>query len=196
MSDPETIRLYSTKAQEYANLTASAPSDLLLSTFIAQLPKNGHVLDLGCGPGLMALSMAEAGLHVTALDAVAEMVALIPEHTHITPLHGDFGTPFGTDTFDGIWANFSLLHAPRDALPRHLSALHTALKPKGLFHIGMKLGDNTKRDTIGRLYTYVTQDELTQILSDAGFNLTAHHLGCDKGLDGTYADWIVLRAYG
>ncbi|AXI45054.1 SAM-dependent methyltransferase [Sulfitobacter sp. SK012] len=197
MSDAETTRLYAAKAQEYADLTEkSAQADPILAAFIADLPQNAHVLDLGCGPGQMSLTMAEAGHRVTALDAVAEMVALIPDHANITPLHGDFDTTHVPHAYDGIWANFSLLHATRDALPRHLSSLHSALRPKGLFHIGMKLGTDTKRDAIGRRYTYVTQDELTHLLTNADFTVTAHHLGRDKGLDGTYADWIVLRAYG
>lgn len=197
MSDRETIRVYSAQAQDYADLTTDAAhKDPLLQSFMEALPKGGRVLDLGCGPGVMSLIMAEAGLRVTALDVVAEMIALIPDHANIAPLHGDFDTSFGTNQFDGIWASFSLLHADRDALPRHLAALHTALKPKGQFHIGMKLGEATKRDAIGRRYTYVSETELKGLLDDAGFTVTAQHTGRDKGLDGTYADWIVLRAYG
>lgn len=197
MSDPETIRLYAAKAQEYADLTApAAQADPLLASFIQDLPPNAKVLDVGCGPGLMALAMAQAGHHVTACDAVAEMVALVPEHPNILPVHADFDSPIRANAFDGIWANFSLLHAPRDALPRHLATLNAGLKPDGLFHIGMKLGTDTKRDAIGRLYTYVTQAELTGLLSDAGFRVTRHTQGRDKGLDGTYADWIALGADG
>ena len=62
----------------------------------------------------------------------------------------------GTDIYDGIWANFSLLHAPKADLPNHLAALHAALKPKGRLHLGMKLGTGEQRDTIGRFYAYYT----------------------------------------
>lgn len=194
MSDPETIRVYAAKAQDYADLTAKDADNPHLLRFIADLPARAQVLDLGCGPGLMALRMAQAGHHVTALDAVAEMIALVPAHPNIHPVHGDFDTPLSATHYDGIWASFSLLHAPRDALPRHLAALHAALKPSGLFHIGMKLGSNTARDAIGRRYTYVSEAELTALLADAGFCITASETGRDMGLDGTYADWIVLRA--
>ena len=56
----------------------------------------------------------------------------------------------GEDLYDGIWANFSLLHAPRAAFPLHLMALKRAIKPGGLLHLGMKLGEGEGRDGLGR----------------------------------------------
>ena len=81
-------------------------------------------------------------------------------------------------------------------MPRHLAALGTALKPGGLFHIALKSGAGEKRDALGRIYTYYTQSELTDLLENAGLTVTEYATGCGKGLDGTDADWIALRAYG
>ena len=197
MSDPETLAIYAKKAQDYADIIADAAArDPLLARFVAQMPKGGHVLDLGCGPGTFAGLMAQAGLSVTAMDAVAQMVALIPKHPAITPVLGTFDDVAGTDMYDGIWANFSLLHATRANMPRHLEALHTALKSGSLFHIALKSGDSTKRDRLGRQYTYYTQTELTDLLTAAGFAVDSFASGRDVGLDGTPADWIALHAYG
>ena len=197
MSDPETLKVYAEKAQYYSDLmTKAAAKDPLLIRFMDALPKGAYVLDLGCGPGHFAHVMARAGLHVTATDAVAEMVALIPEHPLITPLLSTFDDIHGTDLYDGIWANFSLLHAPRADLPRHLDALKTALKPDGIFHIAVKTGDSTKRDTLGRQYTYFTETELTDLLTNAGFVVDSCTKGRDVGLQGTPDDWIALHAHG
>jgi 2-polyprenyl-3-methyl-5-hydroxy-6-metoxy-1,4-benzoquinol methylase len=197
MSDPETLKVYAEKAQHYSDLmTESAGKDPLQIRFIAAVANGGHVLDLGCGPGHFAHVMAQAGLHVTASDAVPEMVALIPKHPLITPVQSTFDDIAGTDIYDGIWANFSLLHAPRDDMPRHLKALHTALKPGGLFHIALKTGDNTKRDSLGRQYTYYTQNTLTDVVTAAGFTVDTCTKGRDVGLDGMPADWIALHAHG
>ena len=197
MSDPETLQVYAEKAQYYSDLmSASAGKDPLQAKFIAALPKGSHVLDLGCGPGHFAHFMANAGLRVTASDAVVEMVALIPEHPSITPIHAAFDDISGNDIYDGIWANFSLLHAPRADMPRHLAALKTAIKPGGLFHIALKTGDNTERDGLGRQYTYFTQSELTKLLNDAGFSVDSCTTGRDVGLAGTTDEWIALHAYG
>ena len=197
MSDPETLGVYAKKAEEYAGLVKkSAKKDPLQAKFIQALPEGAHVLDLGCGPGKSAGIMAQAGLSVTAMDAVPEMIALVPEHALIAPVLGTFDDIAGTGLYDGIWANFSLLHAKRTDLPRHLKALHNALKPGGLFHIALKSGENSKRDRLGRYYTYYTQADLTDLLTAAGFVVDSCTTGRDVGLDGTPADWIALHAYG
>jgi SAM-dependent methyltransferase len=196
MNDSETLNVYAEKAQEYANVTEAVARDPLLLSFIAALPKGAHVLDLGCGPGITSHVMAQSGLRVTATDAVPEMVALAAADPDVTAQVASFDDINGIDTYDGIWANFSLLHAARADMPRHLAALGTALKPGGLFHIALKSGAGEKRDALGRLYTYYTQSELTDLLENAGLTVTEHATGCGKGLDGTDADWIALRAYG
>ena len=195
MSDPETLALYAKQSGRYATLTNNAlADDPLLTAFIAALPEGGDVLDLGCGPGAAAAKMANAGLTVHATDAVPEMIALAARHNGVRAEVKTFDQITGTHIYDGIWANFSLLHAERAALSSILSALHTALRAGGTFHIAMKLGQTTARDTLGRRYTYVTEKELRALLTTAGFTVTKKAIGRDKGLDGTYADWIALAA--
>jgi 2-polyprenyl-3-methyl-5-hydroxy-6-metoxy-1,4-benzoquinol methylase len=197
MSDPETLKVYADKAEEYATLVAGqTPTDPLLTSFIALFAKGSDVLDLGCGPGHAAHVMADAGLTVTATDAVPEMVARADSHPSVTARVATFDDIAGHAVYDGIWANFCLLHAPRADMPRHLAALHTALRPNGVLHIALKTGAGEQRDPIGRLYTYYTDAELTDLLNTAGFTVTNRTTGRDIGLDGVPANWIALRAYG
>ena len=197
MSDPETLAVYAAKSEEYASMTgAHNTSDPILAAFMAELPQQAHVLDLGCGPGDSAAVMAAAGMTVHAVDAVAEMIALASRHEGVQAEVATFDQISGTDIYDGIWANYSLLHADREALPLILHALHTALRSGGHFHIAMKTGTATTRDRLGRSYTYVTEEELRDLLVTAGFTVTKKQTGRDKGLDGTYADWIALGADG
>lgn len=197
MTDPKTLQTYAEKAGEYADLTTkSTVKDPMFYRFLDAMPKGGHVLDLGCGPGHHAALMAQAGFQVTATDAVPEMVALADQHPGVTAHRATFDDITGHDLYDGIWANFSLLHAPRADMPRHLKALHTALKSGGLFHIGLKTGTGSKRDKIDRLYTYYTLTELTELLNEAGFTVEHHTTGNDIGLDGMPADWVAMHAHG
>lgn len=195
MTDPETIRLYDTRAEDYAQVTATDGPDATLRAFIEALPPQGRVLDLGCGPGLSAGHMAAAGLQVEAWDASAGMVALAAQRPGVVAAEADFDALTACATYDGIWANFSLLHAPREALPRHLAAVHRALKPGGLFHIAVKEGEGSQRDSLGRLYTYYTKETLSAALRDAGLSPGPYQTGADVGLDGVVAAWISVTAH-
>ncbi|MFX0540804.1 class I SAM-dependent DNA methyltransferase [Roseovarius sp. S4756] len=194
--DPETLAVYGAQAQAYDDMTADLEGDRHLATFLKAMPSNARVLDLGCGPGRAAGQMAKAGLRVDATDAVPEMVAMAASRPGVTAWQAAFADISGHDIYDGIWANFSLLHAARADLPRHLTALKTALKRGGLFHIGMKTGTGEERDTIGRLYTYYTEEELRALLRNAGFTPEASWTGRDKGLSGEMSDWVVIHAHG
>ena len=195
MSDPETIRLYNARAHDYARVTDSDAPDATLAAFIAALPKGAHVLDLGCGPGRSAGHMAAAGHSVDAWDASEGMVALAAQRPGVTARVAGFDALDAVATYDAVWANFSLLHAARADIPRHLAAIHRALKPQGLFHIAVKEGQGSKRDTLGRLYTYFTEPELTGLLSDAGFAPGLFQHGTDMGLDKVMAPWISVTAH-
>lgn len=196
MSDDATIRVYDQRAGEYAGLTDDYNStDPHLLGFISAVAKGGRVLDLGCGPGTAAAAMAKAGLKVEAVDASAEMVALAAQHPGVTTRQATFDDITEVAAYDGIWANFSLLHAPRADFPRHLASLHRAVKPGGVFYIGMKLGQGEGRDRLGRHYTYYGEEELETLLCEAGFTVAGHRLGSGSGLDGTVSDWIVLAAH-
>lgn len=195
MTDHETIAVYDTRAGDYAKLEPSeTPSDTL-AAFIKALPDGARVLDLGCGPGSSARHMDRAGCVVDALDASAEMIELASSIDGVTARQASFDDISGAALYDGVWANFSLLHAARTDMPKHLAAIHTALKPGGLFHIAVKEGSGEGRDNLGRHYTYYTESGLTALLQTAGFSVGPYRRGRDKGLSGTDDNWISVTAH-
>lgn len=196
MSDPETLKVYNAQADDYvAMMQGHAAKDPLIGEFIAACPTGGKVLDLGSGPGAYAVIMAEAGLQVEALDASPEMVARIADLPGITRRVATFDEVDGEDIYDGIWASFSLLHAPRDAFLRHLAALARALRPGGPFFIGLKRGRGGGRDRLGRHYEYYERADLEALLIDAGFTPHRHWTGVAAGLSGHKEGWIVIEAH-
>ena len=194
MSRNETIKVYDARARDYADLVGNEKMDGL-DAFLASMPDGAHVLDLGCGPGNSAVHMVAAGCVVTALDASAEMVALANAIPGVTARQARFDEISGAGLYDGIWASFSLLHAPKADLPRHLSALHRAAKPGARLHLSMKLGDGEGPDRIGRFYAYYSPSELEDLLASAGFRVQDHFTGADAGLSGDISDWIAFEAY-
>ncbi len=194
--DDETLNVYAEKADEYFEMVRKEANSPILKTFIGGLPKSAHVLDLGCGPGVSSAVMADVGMTVDATDAVPEMVALADAHPGVSARVARFEDIEGTDKYDGIWANFSLLHAPKAEMPGHLARLRKALKPGGLFHIGLKTGEGEHRDTIGRFYAYYTEEELSDLLRDAGFTPFSSVTGTEPGLSGEVAPWVCIAAHG
>ncbi len=193
-ADRETLTVYEDQVQAYAERVANdaVPG---LEAFLDMLPAGGRLLDLGCGPGHVARVMIEAGFGVDATDASPAMVAAARD-AGVPARVATFDEIAGEDVYDGVWANFSLLHAPRAAFPFHLMAIHRALKPGGLLHIGMKLGDGEGRDRLGRFYTYYTEDDLVRHLTMTGFTPGATFRGSGIGLEGTRQPWIWVQAHG
>ncbi|PJI92943.1 methyltransferase family protein [Yoonia maricola] len=193
MSDARTIATYNAKAQEYARIVTNDQPDQSLQDFINLLPKGGAVLDLGCGPGAASFHMQNAGLVPDPIDASEKMVAIAQEKFGLNARLGQFDDVAGVAIYDGVWANFSLLHAPRDDLPRYFNALFQATKPGGVLHVGMKTGEGTARDAINRLYTYVTVGDLSRLFTDAGYAVTFVKEGKEAGLAGTIDPFAIMR---
>ena len=194
MSDKETLQVYAKKAEEYAKILGDSGSGRYLRAFMAELPEGAHVLDYGCGIGNAAAAMRDAGLRVDAWDASPEMAELGRARYGIEIEIRTFETLDAAETYDGIYANFSLLHAPKSDMPGHLARIHAALKPGGLLHFGTKLGTGEKRDALGRFYAYYSDEEITGLLEAAGFSVTKRDFGEEVGLSGSLDPWIILQA--
>ncbi|MFS4581269.1 class I SAM-dependent methyltransferase [Phaeobacter sp. C3_T13_0] len=195
--DPETLDVYNDKAAEYAESSERhLRQDPRLLQFIDACKQGGRVLDLGSGPGTASAVMATAGLKPLAMDASAEMIALADQLPGVDTRLASFDQLSGVDIYDGIWANFSLLHAPRTEFPRHLAALRQALRPNAPFYIALKLGKGEARDALRRYYTYYQEDELMDLLRSAGFAPHNCTTGESLGLDRVMARWISVACHG
>lgn len=194
MADAETLAVYATRARDYAKRFAADNVGPTLRAFIDAVPEGARVLDLGCGPGNAAAAMRDAGLTVEAWDASPEMAEVAREIHGLELRVAEFDALDAEAVYDGIYANFSLLHAPKAEMPGHLARIARALRPGGLLHIGLKTGEGERRDALGRLYAYYSDEEITRLLSDAGLEVEVRTTGRSTGLDGTSAPWIILRA--
>lgn len=194
MTDDKTIAFYDGASFDYAAKFAASSPDAQLLAFMALLPAGGSVLDLGCGPAFASAHMRNAGFKPDPVDASQGMITAANDLHDIGARMLTFDEIDMVAAYDGVWANFSLLHADRADLPRYLRALATALRPNGVFHIGLKVGEGAERDRIDRFYTYVTVPELQGLLQDAGFDVLATDLGEGVGMAGTNDPWVVIRA--
>jgi len=194
MSDRATLDVYERMAKDYAD-RVRADERTGMQTFLSDIKPGARVLDLGCGPGNDAAAMAKAGYDVLAVDAAAAMVTLAASQEGVTAQQAQFDDIPTLGQFAGIWASFSLLHAPRADLPRHLSDIHAACDPRAPFCIGMKTGTGEGPDQLGRHYTYYSDSALRGALDAAGFTVSEAWYGQSKGLAGNLDPWIILLSH-
>lgn len=194
MADEQTLAVYDARVDDYIKMTRRSEIDPDLVRFMKHLPNGAKVLDLGCGPATSSVILRENGFLPDPVDASSKMVRMANERHDIGARIATFDQIDEVQVFDGVWANFSLLHARRGEMPGYLAAIHKALKQGGIFHIGMKTGKGEERDDIGRFYTYYTQDELNILLEAAGFTILDFTIGSGGGLSGKIEPWVTILA--
>lgn len=193
-ADKDTLLAYATRAGEYADRFSQDKPGQDLRAFMSELPAGARVLDLGCGPGQAAAFLQRAGFRVDALDASPEMARIARRRFGLKVRVAPFSELDAEDEYDGIFANFSLLHVSRAEFPGQLGRVARALRKRGLLHLGMKTGQGERRDSLGRFYAYYTEAELERHLEKAGFEPLAQRQGIEAGLAGQPEPWIVIRA--
>lgn len=198
MTDAQTLAVYEQAAEDYARgfaRTKDTDQRADRASFLALVPEGGRILDYGCGPGHWAADFAAAGYQADATDATPAMARLALDRYGLQVRIEPFEALDAEALYDGIWANFSLLHSPRADLPGHLARIHRALKPKGALMLGMKLGTGAARDRLGRFYTYYTEDELRARLTEAAFTVLSARRGNGAGLAGARETFVTLTAH-
>lgn len=119
----------------------SRPSEYI-DEFLALLPKNAKVLDVGCGVGVDSGYMTSRGFSVIGLDLSKEMLKLarqkFPQIDFRQQDMRELNFPF--NFFDGILASCSLIHIPKKDVHRALKRFHQILKKDGVIYIALQAG--------------------------------------------------------
>ncbi len=192
--DPATQAFYDAEAAAYAEYSGARPDQARLDRFAGRLAPGARVLDFGCGSAWAAARFAELGHPVAALDASAGLAEEARRRYGIEVRVARFDAFEERAAYGGIWASFSLLHAPREALPGHLARLARALLPGGVLYVGMKEGTGSKRDALGRLYTYVSAAELRGWAEAAGLSDIEIESEAHRGYAGDLEGFLHLFA--
>lgn len=145
--------------------------------FLSALPKRKGLalLDLGCGPGRDLHYFKSVGHLPTGLDGTAAFCEMARTHSGCPVLHQNFlELDLPPSSFDGIFANASLFHVPRQEMVRVLSDLRAALVPGGIFFSSNPRGSGEGWN--GQRYgTYLELEEYQQLLAEAGFKIITHY---------------------
>lgn len=188
-----TASFYTENATVYAARDRDLPQSRL-DAFLAALPAEAKILELGCGAGQDAAYMLSRGFDVTPTDGSAELAKEAEKLLGKPVLVMKFETLDATSAFDGIWAEASLLHVPRSDLPEVLDRILRALKDGGIFNASFKAGDAEGHDTFGRYYNYPSATWLSEVLKNGGWKDISMTEADGGGYDGKPTKWLYVSA--
>lgn len=152
--------------------------------FISYLPKSGRVLDVGCAGGVKSRYLSDKGFQVVGIDIAPEFIDIakreVPDATFYELDMKDVSEL--RDQFDGIFAQASLLHIPRNDVPDILRGFYSILKPGGHLYVavkgakeGMPLEELKEENDYGypyeRFFSYFTATEMQKYFSDLRLDL-------------------------
>ncbi|MBQ9315614.1 MAG: class I SAM-dependent methyltransferase [Atopobiaceae bacterium] len=132
--------------------------------FLAELPADGSILDLGCGSGRDTAYFREKGFRVTPTDGSARMCTLTSDYLGTPVRVQEFNELTDESLYDGIFASASIMHLEYDRLTELMPKIARALKPGGVLYVSFKYGDQD--GYLGkRYYTYMTEERFEALVA-------------------------------
>ena len=189
-----TLAFYDENAADYAAYAEPAEPHPRLAAWLDTMPAGAALLDLGCGTAWAAAQMARRGFAVRAMDGSRGLAQQAKARHGIDVEVVEFGTLAEKAAFDGVWAFFSLMHAPRDRMPDLLRRIWEATRPGARLYLGLKEGEGAQRDAQGRLYTFYSEEEIRRRLAHGGFEVEALTRGEGRSFDGDPMQNIYVEA--
>jgi len=134
------------------------------------------LLDFGCGPGRDLATFSAMGHVAIGVEGAERLAQMAREATRCEVWQQDFlALDLPAARFDGIFANASLFHVPRQELPRVLRELHVTLKEEGVLFSSNPRGANEEGWNRGRYGAYHDLETWRHFMEAAGFVEIEHY---------------------
>ncbi|MEM6943489.1 MAG: class I SAM-dependent methyltransferase [Pseudomonadota bacterium] len=192
--DRGTLDFYDANADAYAACSETDHGLQHLALFAADLPSGATVLDFGSGDGWAAGWLAAEGFDVLAFDGSEALLDLAAQRPGVRTELGTFDSFDAVEAYDGVWASFSLLHAPRADLSANIGRLAAALVPEGRLFVGLKRGQHEARDALGRFYAYFEPEEVIEALTENDLEVLSATSAEGKAMTGDTETFLYFHA--
>jgi SAM-dependent methyltransferase len=148
------------------------------------------ILDFGCGPGRDLATFAALGHEAIGIDGSPRFVRMARAYSGCAVWQQDFlALDLPPARFDGIFANASLFHVPRQELPQVLRALAAALRPRGVLFASNPRGNDEEVWSGDRYGVFHSLASWRRFLTAAGFAEIGHYYR-PSGLPREQQPWL------
>lgn len=174
----KTLHHYETHAESFWAGTKDHDVSQNHAALLRSIPYAGpyDLLDLGCGPGRDLKAFREAGHRPVGLDGCAKFVDMARAFSGCEVLlQNFFDLDLGRERFDGVFANATLFHVPKDLLDEVLVRIGVSLRSGGILFTSNPRGndeEDLRGDRFGVLWQWETwRDRVAR----AGFEYVEHY---------------------
>ena len=159
-----TLDFYNNNSKSYIESTLSIDMSHLYKDFLKNIPKDGHILDLGCGSGRDSLEFIKRGYNITAVDGSKELSIAASKVIGQKVICNKFEDLQLTEKFHGIWACASLLHINKRDLINVIKNISSNLEDNGVFYMSFKYGKGEYIDEKGRYFNCYTEETFKEMI--------------------------------
>lgn len=184
---------YNTIAIDYYNYRDINKFNHELEEFLSLLPKEAHILDVGCGAGIPTASfLVKKGIRVTGIDLSDTMLGLarenVPNATFIKMDINDI--KFGNNTFDGLISVYTLFHIPKKNHFLIFKKFFEMLKPRGILLINTGISESEGTSNffgVPMFWSNYKPDTTLELVKKVGFSIISEGV-LERG--GEYQYWV------
>ena len=176
-----TLDYYNKNSEEYFNSTLNVDMTNTYKPFLKLVPKDGKILDLGCGSGRDSMNFMKLGYEVTAVDGAKKLAKRASVLLGKEVIVSTFEELELKEKFHGIWACASLLHIKREDLKTVLNNLYNNLEDNGVFYMSFKYGEKEYVDDKNRYFNCFTDESIISFINEnTKYNILGLYITEDK----------------
>ena len=161
----QTREYYETQAEAFKKRTWNVDMTHIYERFLKYLPKNGKVLDAGCGPGRDVCFFLSKGFDVHGIDRSESMVKLAQKECPGRVSCESFDQIDFDNDWDAIWACCSLLHVEKKNMNALFKRMIKSLKQGGVWYFSFKEGAG-ERTSGDRFYNDYSVSEMRSFIKE------------------------------
>jgi 2-polyprenyl-3-methyl-5-hydroxy-6-metoxy-1,4-benzoquinol methylase len=162
-----TKEFYKNNSLKYFNYTFNINNSIRINKISNMIPKNGKILDVGCGSGRDVISLRNMNIKAYGFDDCKELIELAKNKGSKDWFKVESFENFnGNYKYDLIMANASLLHLSKSDLSSTIDKLLTGLKNNGILMFALKEGIGSKYNECGRFFSYYQKDEIFNLMKN------------------------------